>query len=103
GEAKPVFSVTDILCEFGSDVPGVSLADAAARVPLSSLEEAEQKVYRALLAGEKNIDELYACLNLSIAELNSVLTGLVFLGIIKQQPGRTYVCDGLKTIIDMDG
>ena len=102
GEAKPILSVTDILCEFASDVPGVSMADAAVHVPLSSLDELEQEVYRALSKGEKNIDELYELLACSINELNSVLTGMCFLGIIKQQQGRTYACNTLKIIIDID-
>lgn len=89
GEAKPVLCVDDILSEYSYERLG---AVAPAFDP-GTLSEEQRKVYDILLNGEKSFEELAVLSGYSIPLLNSVLTEMLFLGIMKQLPGRIYIVD----------
>ena len=88
GEAKPVFSAGDVLCEFG--VTGGGGMPTGRTPDLSALSAEEKRVAAALLSGEKSFDELCDSLPYPPGKLNSYLTALEFSGIMKQLPGRLY-------------
>ena len=99
GEAKPVFSAEDILSEFSCLHVAAETRPAAKRVAISSLSQPQQSICRLLEQGEMNFDELCETLGLPIGTLNSCLTELQFLGIMKQLPGRWYVLDTCQTVL----
>lgn len=102
GEAKPVFSVEDVLGEFTClHVPAETRPEPK-RVPLSSLTPEQRRVCRTLERGEMSFDELCETLSLPIGALNSCLTELQFLGIMKQLPGRWYALDACSTVLTDD-
>ncbi len=102
GEAKPVYAVSDILCEYLDNVGDMPYNATAKQVRFTELGEMEQKVYLCLLEGEKNVDELTDKLECKASELNSTLTTMEFSGIIKQLAGRLFACDTIKTNVIMD-
>jgi len=93
GMAKPVFSVADILEEYGITP---ELAQKAAGVDESALSLEEALIVRLLMAGERSADELCEMTGFSPAKINSTLTGMEFSGIIKQSSGRVYSLQGRK-------
>ncbi len=87
GEAKPVFCIQDILFEYGM----AAKSHKPTEVPdLTGLTELQIRIVEQLRTGEKNADELCESLSMSAADVNSALTILGFLGIIKQLPGRVF-------------
>lgn len=99
GEAKPVFAVDDILDEFAClHIPAEPRPETK-RIPVSTLTEAQRKICNLLEQGEMNFDELCEALGMQIGALNSCLTELQFLGIMKQLPGRWYVLDTCQTVL----
>jgi len=99
GEAKPVFAVEDVLGEFTClHVPAESRPETK-RIPVSTLTEAQRKVCNLLEQGEMSFDELCETLGMHIGALNSCLTELQFLGIMKQLPGRWYVLDTCQAVL----
>ena len=99
GEAKPVFSTEEILSEFAClHVPAETRPETK-RVPISSLSEEQRSVCIALKQGEMSFDELCETLGMPIGVLNSCLTELQFLGIMKQLPGRWYVLDTCQAVL----
>ena len=87
GEAKPVFCVQDILCEYGMAVKSQKPAE---ELDLSGLTDIQTRIVEQLKTGEKSADELCESLSLSAADVNAALTSLRFSGIIKQLPGRVF-------------
>lgn len=102
GEAKPVFSISDILCEYMDGVVDLPISATAQNIPFSSLNEIEKEIYKLLLTGEKNADELYDLMDWEIKELYSSLTAMEFLGIIKQSSGKVFALNTLQTNVIMD-
>lgn len=102
GAAKPVFSVTDILNEYLDSVTDMPYNAIAKQVALSSLGEMERQVYLQLRQGEKNVDELADNLMCRASVLNSTLTSMEFVGLIKQHAGKVFACDTIKTNVLMD-
>ena len=99
GEAKPVFSVEDVLGEFSClHVPAEPRPEAK-RVSRSTLTQTQKKVCDLLEQGEMSFDELCETLEIPIGALNSCLTELQFLGIMKQLPGRWYVLDTCQAVL----
>jgi len=99
GEAKPVFSAEDILSEFSCLHVAAEPRLTAKHVAISSLSQPQQSICRLLEQGEMSFDELCETLGLPIGTLNSCLTELQFLGIMKQLPGRWYVLDTCQTVL----
>lgn len=99
GEAKPVFSAEDILSEFACLHVAADPRPETKRVALSSLTEPQKTVCRLLELGEMSFDELCETAGLPIGSLNSCLTELQFLGIMKQLPGRWYALDACQTVL----
>lgn len=87
GEAKPAFCVQDILFEYGMAAKSPKPAE---RPDLTGLTDVQARIVKQLETGEKSADELCENLSLPVAEVNSALTSLRFLGIIKQLPGRVF-------------
>lgn len=102
GEARPVFCAADILAEFALLEEHDSFAHGPKRVPRASLAPGERAVCAALETGEQSFDELAEALALPLDELNSLLTGLEFSGIIKPLPGRLYALDTLNVALTDD-
>jgi len=99
GEAKPVFSTEDILNEFAClHVPAETRPEVK-RISVSSLSQAQRSVCRLLKQGEMSFDELCESLGMPVGALNSCLTELQFLGIMKQLPGRWYVLDTCQAVL----
>lgn len=99
GEAKPVFSTEEILSEFAClHVPAETRPERK-QVPISSLSKEQRSVCIALKQGEMSFDELCEMLGMPIGVLNSCLTELQFLGIMKQLPGRWYVLDTCQAVL----
>ncbi|MCE5189542.1 MAG: DNA-processing protein DprA [Eubacteriales bacterium] len=99
GEAKPVFSTEDVLGEFAClHVPAEPRPEVV-RIPASTLTEAQMRVCALLEQGEMSFDELCETLDMPVGALNSCLTELQFLGIMKQLPGRWYVLDTCQAVI----
>ncbi len=99
GEAKPVFSAEDILSEFACLHVAAEPRPEVKRVAFSSLSQPQQAICRLLEQGEMSFDELCETLGLPIGTLNSCLTELQFLGIMKQLPGRWYVLDTCQAVL----
>ena len=101
GEAKPVASVDDVLCEFAfaPKSQGEMRFVGKQTVSCDTLLPQEQAIVRALSQGERSIDELCETLSMPPGQLNSFLTGLQFSGIIKQLPGRLYGLDTMRTSV----
>ena len=87
GEAKPVFCVQDVLCEYGMAVKSQKPAE---ELDLTGLTNMQARIVEQLKMGEKSADELCESLSLSAADVNAALTSLRFSGIIKQLPGRVF-------------
>ena len=102
GEAKPVFSAEDILSEFACLHVAAEPRPEVKRVAFSSLSQPQQAICRLLEQGEMSFDELCETLGLPIGTLNSCLTELQFLGIMKQLPGRWYVLDTCQTVLSTE-
>ncbi len=99
GEAKPVFSTEDILSEFAClHVPAETRPEVK-RISVSSLSEQQRGVCRLLRQGEMSFDELCESSGMPVGVLNSCLTELQFLGIMKQLPGRWYVLDTCQAVL----
>lgn len=95
GEAKAVTCISDVLEEFGEG----GFGEEAQSVRFEELSPLEQRVVKALSAGERNEDELLESCGCGVEELIPTLTGLTFSGIIKQLPGSVYALDPLQTNI----
>lgn len=93
GEAKAVLAPEDVFCEYAFLHAPAETQNEAAIVLISSLSEPQQRVCRLLKQGEFSFDELAETLRLPVGVLNSCLTELQFLGIMKQLPGRLYALD----------
>ena len=102
GEAKPVFSAEDILSEFACLHVAAEPRPEVKRVAFSSLSQPQQAICRLLEQGEMSFDELCETIGLPIGTLNSCLTELQFLGIMKQLPGRWYVLDTCQTVLSAE-
>jgi len=96
GEAKPVFSVDDILEEFALADAYDSFENGPKAIALSSLSEPQQIVCRLLMNGEMDVDSIAEQSGISMSVINSTLTALIFSGIMKQLPGRVYAIDSLN-------
>ena len=99
GEAKPAFSTEDILGEFSCLHVAAETRPEAKRIPFSTLSEDQRRICRLLEQGEMSFDELCETLGMRIGALNSCLTELQFLGIMKQLPGRWYVLDACQAVL----
>ncbi|HWQ06144.1 MAG TPA: DNA-processing protein DprA [Feifaniaceae bacterium] len=93
GEAKSVLSPEDILNEYSCLHVPAEVAPEVETVSVLTLSTEQQSICRALKNGEFSFDELCELLSLPIGVLNSCLTELQFLGIMKQLPGRMYALD----------
>ena len=102
GEAKPVFCVGDVLEEFELADEYDAFAHGVKRIPRSSLQAGERAVCDALARGERSFDDLAEELSIPVGELNSLLTGLQFSGIIKPLSGRLYALDALNVALTED-
>jgi len=102
GEAKPVFSAEDILSEFACLHVAAEPRPEVKCVAFSSLSQPQQAICRLLEQGEMSFDEICETLGLPIGTLNSCLTELQFLGIMKQLPGRWYVLDTCQTVLSTE-
>lgn len=102
GEAKPVLAPSNVIAEFDFLSDHDEFLSGAKRIPYSSLTDQEKAVYALVRDGEKSIDELCEQLPDSPGEINSVLTGMQFSGIMKQLPGRVYALDTLRAVIEED-
>lgn len=89
GEAKAVLCVDDILTEYAFE----RLEHTASAFDPDTLPTEQRTVYELLLSGEKSFEELAVLTGYSMPVLNSVLTEMLFLGIMKQLPGRIYIVD----------
>ncbi|MEL7609832.1 MAG: DNA-processing protein DprA [Bacillota bacterium] len=87
GSAKPVFTVNDILEEYGYSL---EYRPIRAAVDLSALDPGQKTIVELLKADARSFDELCELTGIGAAELNSTLTSLEFSEIIKQLPGRVY-------------
>ena len=87
GSAKPVFSVNDILEEYGYSL---EYRPMRAKVDDSALDSKQKMIYELLKADARSFDELCELTGIGTGELNSTLTSLEFSEIIKQLPGRVY-------------
>jgi DNA processing protein len=87
GMAKAVYSVNDILEEYGR---ASAQKNIVPEIDFSKLDYNQSLICKLLQADERNFDELCEMAPLSVNELNSALTSLEFSGIIKQLPGRVY-------------
>lgn len=96
GEAKAVLSAEDILNEYSCLHAPAETLPKAETVSILMLSEEQQSICRALKNGEFSFDELCEMLSLPIGVLNSCLTELQFLGIMKQLPGRMYALDACR-------
>jgi len=96
GEAKAVLSPEDVFCEYAFLHTPAETQSEAQTILLSSLSEPQQRVCRLLKQGEFSFDELAETLCLPVGVLNSCLTELQFLGIMKQLPGRLYALDACR-------
>ena len=97
GEAKPVFSPEEILCEFSCLHVPAETRPPANIILLSSLGEDQRAICRLLKAGEMSFDELCDALTLPIGTMNASLTELQFSGILQVLPGRRYAIDTERT------
>ena len=88
GEAKAVFDVDDILCEYGSFT--LRAESPVKTADTSKLTPEQKTVYDLLLTGEKNVDTLCFVTGFSAAEINIYLTEMELSGIIKQLPHGEY-------------
>ncbi len=99
GEAKPVFGAEDVLSEFACLQVAAEPRPEAKHIERTSLSEEQQSICRLLEQGEMSFDELCETLGLPIGTLNSCLTELQFLGIMKQLPGRWYALDTCQAVL----
>lgn len=89
GEAKPVLCAEDILTEYAFG----RIEPVRPAFEPDTLPKEQRTVYDLLVKGEKTFDELAALTGYPVPILNSVLTEMQFLGIMKQLPGRIYMVD----------
>lgn len=94
GEAKPVFCVEDILSEYGASLTGQARGRQV--ILRTQLSKEENSIVDSLLISEKSFDELCEACGFTVWEMNSYLTGLEFLGIMKQLPGRIYALNTIE-------
>ncbi|MDO4852550.1 MAG: DNA-processing protein DprA [Clostridia bacterium] len=104
GEAKPVMTIADVLCEFTEFAESSDglLNPNAKRVKFSALSDLAQEIYMALLQGERSADELLDWVDAEPAAINTALTELQFLEVIKQLPGRLYAIDPIHAVVTFD-
>lgn len=88
GEAKSVFDVDDILYEYG--VFGPDVEKPIKETDTSSLTSEQKEIFKALLGGEKTVDELCMITDYSVSDINMYLTEMELSGIIKQLPNGEY-------------
>ena len=80
-------SAADILEDLGW-TPGTAGSGTGTGVPAQPLTGPEAAVVRALSGGAARVEELLEVCGMEPRELNTVLTSLEILGIIRQLPGR---------------
>ena len=69
------------------------------RIALDTLSPDERAVCSALRTESRSFDDLAEMLSLPVGQLNSLLTGMQFSGIIKPLSGRLYALDTLNTVL----
>lgn len=89
GEAKAVFDIEDILEEYGVELSTITPSPIRS-VDTSGLSAEQLMLFKTLLSGEKNIDELCQITGFDITELNILLTEMELSGIIKQLSNKVY-------------
>ncbi len=88
GQAKLVFTVDNILEDFGNKF--LSTRNYISNVDLSELNVFESKIYAALGNDSLHIDEIAEKTQLSVSECLVHLLSLEFRGLIKQLPGKFF-------------
>jgi len=91
GEAKLVKNCEDILLELELKLKPVVHKHTAQKININ-LNLFEQKIVAALGQEEKHIDDLAILAGLSTADCLINLLSLEFKGIVKQLPGKIFVC-----------
>lgn len=99
GEAKPIFCVADVLQEFEQMDDYDAFQSCPKRIALDTLSPDERAVCSALRTESHSFDDLAEMLSLPVGQLNSLLTGMQFSGIIKPLSGRLYALDTLNTVL----
>ncbi|MGH7493063.1 MAG: DNA-processing protein DprA [bacterium] len=88
--AKLVQHVDDILVELHAQLNLFEAAELEAKAPIE-LDEPGRKVFDALSAEARHIDELNRQLRMNPAQLMSTLLELEFKNLIKQLPGKLFI------------
>ena len=99
GEAKPIFCVADVLQEFEQMDDYDAFQSGPKRIALDTLSPDERAVCSALRTESRSFDDLAEMLSLPVGQLNSLLTGMQFSGIIKPLSGRLYALDTLNIVL----
>ena len=99
GEAKPIFCVADVLQEFEQIDDYDAFQSGPKRIAWDTLSTDEQAVCNALKTDSRSFDDLAEMLSLPVGQLNSLLTGMQFSGIIKPLSGRLYALDTLNSVL----
>ena len=88
--AKLVQNVDDILVEVHAQLSLFATSELETKTPVE-LDEPGRKVFDALSAEARHIDELTRQLQLNPAQLMSILLELECKNLIKQLPGKLFV------------
>ena len=99
GEAKPIFCVADVLQEFEQIDDYDAFQSGPKRIAWDTLSTDEQAVCNALKTDSRSFDDLAEMLSRPVGQLNSLLTGMQFSGIIKPLSGRLYALDTLNSVL----
>lgn len=86
GAAKLILSAEDVLIEYGEYLR----ENNSKNIDVDKLNEEQKLVCELLEFSEMSFDELCHKSGIEVAKLNSILTELEFLEIIKQLPGRIF-------------
>ena len=105
GEAKAVTNVQDILSEFADYTQSDegTLNPEAAHIAFSKLSDLAQEIYMCLLQGERSADELLDWIDdVTPSEINTALTELQFLEVVKKLPGNVFAIDSIRAVVTFD-
>ena len=105
GEAKAATNVQDILSEFADYTQSNegTLNPEAAHIAFSKLSDLAQEIYMCLLQGERSADELLDWIDdVTPSEINTALTELQFLEVVKKLPGNVFAIDSIRAVVTFD-
>ncbi|MDO4542734.1 MAG: DNA-processing protein DprA, partial [Bacillota bacterium] len=98
GTAKPVFTTADIIEEyFDMDLLCRDAVSGVREIDLTGRDPEERLILEALVKGELSFDAICRRVNLTSAEVNSLLALLEVEGLVAKRPGQIY---GLANYID---